>query len=153
LLAANSNVWEESFPKLETARQSLCVEITLTGEKDMSKIHFYDAETGYIHYVSEVIPNLECRVYDPVSNLEDVMVCRDKAVQFVPQASGFNAKVAEKINDLILEGIEVSNEGLGFMDAIMHGSPFRDKDKWVSVSREKFVAEREERKRKWNEVA
>jgi hypothetical protein len=25
-------VWEESFPKLETARQSLCVEITLTGD-------------------------------------------------------------------------------------------------------------------------
>ena len=55
----------------------------------MSKIHFYDAETGYIHYVSEVIPNLECRVYDPVSNLEDVMVCRNKAVQFVPQAATF----------------------------------------------------------------
>jgi hypothetical protein len=39
------------------------------------------------------------------------------------------------------------------MDEIMKGSPFRDGERWLSVSRKKFVAEREERKRKWNEVA
>ena len=115
----------------------------------MPSIHYYDVETGYIHYVSDIIPDLECRVYDAVSTLKDAMISRNNAVQFIPKTKGFDEKLANAIDDLLAEGVLVSNDGIGFMDRLMKGSPFRDETKWVEEGRGKFLAGREKRKQKW----
>lgn len=115
----------------------------------MPSIHYYDVDTGYIHYVSEVVPDLECRVHDSVTTLGDAMVRRNEAVQFIPRTKGFDEKLANAMDDLIAEGVSVSNDGIRFMDGIMTGSPLRDGKKWTEEGRALFLEGREERKRKW----
>jgi len=115
----------------------------------MPAIHFYDVKTGYIHYVSEIVSDLECRVYDAVSSIEDARISRNNAVQFIPKTKEFDQKLANAIDELFAEGVAVSKDGLDFMDRLMKGSPFRDEKKWVEEGRAKFLAGREERKQKW----
>lgn len=112
-------------------------------------IHYYDVDTGYIHYVSEVIPDLECRVYDAITTLEDAMVSLNEAMQFIPRTKGFDEELANAKDKLIAEGISVSNDGIRFMDRIMTGSPLRDGKKWTEEGRVLFLEGREHRKLKW----
>jgi len=54
----------------------------------MPNVHFYDTDTGYIHYVSDILPKLECRVYDAVRTFEDTLLDQRNAVQFIPNSYG-----------------------------------------------------------------
>lgn len=37
---------------------------------------YHDTDTGFIHYVSDILPKLECRVFDAVRAFEDIEFCR-----------------------------------------------------------------------------
>lgn len=118
-------------------------------------IHFYDVETGYIHYVSEIIPGMECRVYDSVRSANDAHICLAEAIQWVPELNGvdYNAKVvaAQSVEKMALleEAIRVSRNAFLFMERIMTRSPVRDTKAWQEEGKSRFQKKRKERRATW----
>jgi len=117
----------------------------------MPDIHFYDTDSGYIHYVSEVVPGLECRVFDAIRNESDVFINPELAVQFIPELYGNNFTDHIQSNAKLLadECVKVSNKGLKFMDQLMTNSPIRDGKKWVETHRAEFMLDRANRRKLW----
>ena len=121
----------------------------------MPNIHFYDTDTGYIHYVSDILPKLECRVYDGVRTFEDALLDQRNAVQFIPNSYGNVSpeQLREHALKLFQEAVSVSNKGVTFMDRIMKNSPFRDNDAWLNQpeGRALFLSQRQERLKAWRD--
>ena len=116
------------------------------------RIHFYDTDGGYVCYVSEVFPGLDCRVYDAVRTLDDIHIDGKTALQFVFNAGGVTPNhIRQNANAVFLEAVSVSNRGVAFMDGIMKHSPFRDNDLWLNSpeGRALFLAQREARLTAW----
>lgn len=121
----------------------------------MPNIHYYDTDTGYIHYVSEVIPKLECRVADAVRSFDDAMIAPVEAVQFIPNFHGDDKseQIRRHIRELVREAVTVSNKGVLFMDRIMNNSPLRDSDGWKKrpEGRALFLSQRRQRQQRWRD--
>lgn len=121
----------------------------------MPNAHFYDTDTGYIHYVSDILPKLECRVYDAVRNLIDSLLDPQNAVQFIPNSYGnvSHEQLREHGLELFQEAVSVSKKGVAFMDKIMKNSPFRDNDTWLNQpeGRALFMSQRQERLKAWRD--
>ena len=116
----------------------------------MVRISYYDVESGYIYYTSEVIPHLECRVLDCVKDKESAEKNIVRALQFDDSGTkGLPQSVRDRFLELLDEGIGVSHRGLDFMDRIMTRSPARDGKKWIESERDIFLAQREERQLAW----
>ena len=121
----------------------------------MPNIHFYDTDTGYIHYVSDILPKLECRVYDAVRTFEDALLDERHAVQFIPNSFGNVTpdQLREHALKLFQEAVSVSNKGVTFMDRIMKNSFLRDNDAWLNQpeGRVLFLSQRQERLKAWRD--
>lgn len=121
----------------------------------MPNIHFYDTDTGYIHYVSDILPKLECRVYDAVRTFEDALLDKRNAVQFIPNSYGnvTPQQLHEHALKLFQEAVSVSIKGVAFMDNIMKYSIVRDNDAWLNQpnGRALFMAQRQERLKVWRD--
>lgn len=120
----------------------------------MPNIHFYDTDNGYVHYVSDIIPKLECRVYDAVRKIEDAFLDQEAAVQFILDRSEHlttHQKIQEQGQSLLLEAVVVSKKGLRFMDNVMKNSPLRDNDAWLNEAegRALFMSQRQQRLNAW----
>lgn len=121
----------------------------------MPNIHFYDTDTGYIHYVSDILPKLECRVYDAVRTFEDALLDQRNAVQFIPNSYGNVSpeQLREHAFELFQEAVSVSNKGVTFMDNIMKYSPLRNNDAWLDQpeGRTLFMSQRQGRLKAWRD--
>lgn len=121
----------------------------------MPRPHYYHTDTGYIHYVSDVLPQLECRVYDAIRSFDDVRIAPAEAVQFIPEVQGYYSFTENDIRtcwqELLKEAVRVSNKGVHFMDCIMTQSPFRDGKAWRTNSdgRRLFMEQRQQRRKRW----
>ena len=123
----------------------------------MPNAHFYDTDTGYIHYVSDILPKLECRVYDAVRTFEDALLDQRNAVQFMPNSYGNVSpeELREHALNLFQEAVSVSKKGVTFMDNIMKNSPIRNNDAWLKQpeGRALFMSQRQERLKAWRDEA
>lgn len=124
----------------------------------MPRIHYYDVDEngngGFIHYVSDVVPGLECRVLDAVRNDIDLMTLAQlggipgDVWGFVP-GTGDRQMSMNDLEEIIAEAVKMSNKGVKFMDAIMTRSPFRDAEKWEREGRAKFMEHRAQRRKRF----
>ena len=119
----------------------------------MPAIHYYDTDTGYIHYASEVIPGLECRVLDAIRTVEDAALDPITAVQFIPHSCrhGTPADIHDNFQQLFNEAVTISNMGTAFMDTLMATSIFRNNEAWLNGpnGRFMFMSQRETRLKAW----
>jgi hypothetical protein len=117
----------------------------------LEAIHYYDTETGYIHYVSRFIKGLECRVYDAVRCAADIEINPAQALQFMPGTLDFEKDIEPMGFWLWSEACAESLMGPTFMDNIMRSSPLRDNNAWLTSpdGRARYLVEREGRLAKW----
>jgi len=117
-------------------------------------IHYYDTDTGYIHYVSSLLPPLECKVYDAVRKMEDVIRNSAEAIKFIPQLNGYSfteIEIRTHLFSLSQEAVAVSKKGIRFMDNVMKQSPLREGSTWLNEpdGRKAFLEARQVRRRLW----
>ena len=117
------------------------------------RIQFYDTDSGYICYVSEVFPGLDCRVHDAIRTIEDIHIDGKSALLFVLDDGGDVTpdQIRQNANAVFLEALSVSNRGVTFMDEIMKNSPLRDNEAWLNKpeGRSLFLSQREARLTAW----
>jgi hypothetical protein len=118
-----------------------------------SQIHFYDVENtipdkGWLHYTSRVRgwEGVDVRVADVVRSLEDISF---ETVGVIGDTMPTNRWSPQIIRLLAEEAVRVSKCGPTWLDRIMTRSPLRDNESWRSEEKAKYLEQRRQRRKKF----
>lgn len=113
--------------------------------RPIQQIHFYDTDSGFVHYTSDVFPTQpDMRVFDAARELADIDATTLQCLpdERFPQRPLTNAEQLA----LAVESIEIVQASFRFLNNVMTRSPIRDHEEWRQKGRAEFQRQKRTRR-------